>query len=218
MSPYAGWPSRPCAIAGRQSAEIVGAWQSTCSEAFASQPSLPGMGEKPRIGGPPTVIRVTNKSRRTVRDAAELAAERPSSAGPPAAPKTRATPETIWRARGHWRNGRDRCRARNSARRRRAPGDAPAIHNRLAVTEIVHRNEDNVGLVGNSWQRPLCRSDVRRQRGGTKSGCTREQTPPVHLGPPKSRRQADWMVHFTCWTGGGAQIPSRIAPPRSSLF
>jgi predicted dehydrogenase len=26
---------------------------------------------------------------------------------------------TIWRARGHWRNGRDRCRARNSATRPR---------------------------------------------------------------------------------------------------
>ena len=218
MSPYAGWPLRPCAIARRQSVGdrvclAINLFRSFCISAIAA-----GWGRKPRIGGPPTVIRVTNKSRRTVRDAAELAAERPSSAGPPAAPKTRATPETIWRARGHWRNGRDRCRARNSARRRRAPGDAPAIHNRLAVTEIVHRNEDNVGLVGNSWQRPLCRSDVRRQRGGTKSGCTREQTPPVHLGPPKSRRQADWMVHFTCWTGGGAQIPSRIAPPRSSLF
>jgi hypothetical protein len=46
-------------------------------------------------------------------------AKRLSSAGRPAAPETRATPATIWRARGRWRNGRDRCRARNSAPRPR---------------------------------------------------------------------------------------------------
>ena len=45
--------------------------------------------------------------------------KRLSSAGRPAAPGTRATPATIWRARGRWRNGRDRCRARNSAPRPR---------------------------------------------------------------------------------------------------
>jgi hypothetical protein len=45
--------------------------------------------------------------------------KRLSSAGRPAAPGTRATPATIWRARRRWRNGRDRCRARNSAPRPR---------------------------------------------------------------------------------------------------
>src|SRR6516162_2910349 len=87
--------------------EIVCAWQSTCSGAFASQPSLPGVSEKPRIGGSPTVIRATQQksARVRLRDAAELAAKRLSSAGPQAAPNTRATPATIWRARDHWRNG-----------------------------------------------------------------------------------------------------------------
>ena len=77
--------------------EIVCAWQSTCSGAFASQPSLPGVSEKPRIGGSPTVIRATQQKspRVRLRDAAELAAKRLSSAGPQAAPKTRATPATF---------------------------------------------------------------------------------------------------------------------------
>ena len=45
--------------------------------------------------------------------------KRINSAGQRAAPGTRATPATIWCARGRWRNGRDRCRAQNSAPRPR---------------------------------------------------------------------------------------------------
>src|SRR5262249_15101322 len=88
------------------------------SGAFASQPSLPGVGAKPRIGGPPTVIRATQQ-KSAVEGAAELAAKRLSSAGPPAAPKKLArqsmgeedelcnkllalftTPRPRWRRRG----------------------------------------------------------------------------------------------------------------------
>src|SRR6516225_9342930 len=52
-------------------------------------------------------------------EGAFVPAHRLSSAGRLMAPGTPATPATIWRARRRWRNGRDRCRARNSAPRPR---------------------------------------------------------------------------------------------------
>src|SRR5262249_21024826 len=62
MSPYAGWPSRPCAIAGRQYAGdrvclAINRFGSFCISAIAA-----GCGRKPCIEGPPTVIRATQQN------------------------------------------------------------------------------------------------------------------------------------------------------------